>query len=64
MFRIHYNRPSREVLTTYRADVPATYLYPKVDLTVTTDRLQGYSAEMGDLVQSLHRLSVAGQGRQ
>lgn len=48
-----------EISAIYRADMPATFLYPKVDVHVTTDRVLGYSPELGDLVLSLHRLAVA-----
>jgi ABC-type transport system substrate-binding protein len=49
----------REISAIYRADMPATYLYPKVDMNVTTDRVLGYSSELGDLILNLHRLSLA-----
>lgn len=48
----------REISAIYRNDMPATYLYPKVDMHVTTDRVRGYSSTMGDLIMSLHRLSL------
>lgn len=47
-----------ELAEIFRAEVPATYLYPKVDAYAVHRRVRGFSPELGDLIMSADRLWV------
>ena len=46
----------REISASFREDVPATYLYPKVDVAVIPAGLAGFDPDGGSLLMNLDRL--------